>query len=140
VISFLANFDGRTNDYPPQFIEAMKFKKQIISYLSVALLILFLVGCKDCKQEDPRARIVNNGTHKASVQIKTSGGSTVNINNIETGTASPYSSYAPGIITFTITINNIVKENTVQMVHCFDYEIIIDASNNISSRAVDRNS
>ena len=52
-------------------------------------------SCKKCKGENPSARIVNNGTSKASVQIKTSGGNTVNLNNVDPGTSSAYASYAP---------------------------------------------
>ena len=65
----------------------------------IALVGLFAItmnGCKKCKDEDPRARIINNGTQKASVQIKTSGGNTVNINNVDPSTSSAYSSYASG--------------------------------------------
>ncbi len=75
----------------------------------------------------------------ASVQIKTSDGNTVNINNVDASTASSYSSYAAGKITFTITVNknNYVKEVTVS--NCYEYDIAIDANNNITTTAKDRN-
>ena len=98
-----------------------------------------LNSCKKCSGEDPRARIINNGTNKASVQIKTSGGNTVNINNVDKGTTSALSSYAPGLVTFTVAIENINYEIKVQMDKCYDYDIKIDGSNNISSTSTNRN-
>ena len=38
------------------------------------LLAITFNSCKKSVNEDPRARIINNGTQKASVQIKTSNG------------------------------------------------------------------
>ena len=114
-----------------------------IKFGLVIILSLFMIvtmnSCKKCKGEDPSARIINNGTNKASVQIKTSGGNTVNINNVDPDTASPYSSYAAGQITFTITVNSINYEKTVDLSQCYNYDIAIDKSNNITSTAIDRN-
>lgn len=105
----------------------------------LGLFVITMNSCKKCKNEDPRARIINNGTEKASVQIKTSGGNTVNINNIDPGTSSDYSSYAPGLVTFTITVSNSTYEKAFDLGECFDYDIAIDASNNITSLPIDRN-
>ena len=87
----------------------------------------------------PRARIVNNGTAKASVQIKTSNGSTVNINNVDPGTSSEYASYAAGTITFTITVNSVSYEKITTVANCYDYDIAIDAAGVITITAKDRN-
>ena len=62
--------------------------RKLLFLLPLMLLTLSFVGCKKCKNEDPRARIVNNGTDKVSVQIMTTGGNTVNINNIMPGTCA----------------------------------------------------
>ena len=65
----------------------------------IVLAGLFAITLNSCKKsviEDPRARIINNGTQKASVQIKSSNGNTVNINNIDPSISSAYSSYAAG--------------------------------------------
>src|SRR6185295_16143445 len=97
----------------------------------LALIVSSLSSCKKCKGEDPRARIVNNGTDKASVQIKTSGGNTVNINNVDQGTTSFYESYAPGSVTFTITIKGVNYVINVVMEKCFEYDINIDSANNL---------
>lgn len=113
-------------------------KISLIVLLSI-FVITSLNSCKKCKNEDPSARIINNGTEKASVQIKTSGGNTININNVDPGTSSPYASYAPGLVTFTITVANNDYVETVQMEECFDYDIAIDANNNITTTTIDRN-
>ena len=105
----------------------------------VGLFAITMNGCKKCKDEDPRARIINNGTQKASVQIKTSGGNTVNINNVDPSTSSAYSSYAAGQVTFTLTVNSINYVKTLDIGKCFDYDIAIDASKNITATPIDRN-
>lgn len=116
--------------------------KVVKFFFAVVLAVLFaftLDSCKKCKNDQPSARIINNGTQKADVQVKTSGGNTININNVAPGTSSPYASYAPGQVTFTITVasNNYVK--AVDVANCYDYDISIDGNNNISVAAIDRN-
>ena len=103
---------------------------------------LFAITFNSCKKSvngDPRARIINNGTQKASVQIKTSNGNTVNINNIDPGTSSAYSSYAAGQVTFTITVNNSNYVKILDIGIGNDYDITIDANNNITSISIHRN-
>ncbi len=117
----------------------MKITKFLTTLILAGLFAITLNGCKKCKDEDPRARIINNGTQKASVQIKTSGGNTVNINNVDSGTSSAYSSYAAGLTTFTLKVNNIDYVKTVEMSKCYEYDIAIDNNNNITSTPVDRN-
>ncbi len=114
----------------------MKF---LFPILLIGFASISLNSCKKCKGEDPSAKVINNGTEKASVQIKTSNGNTVNINNVEPGTSSPNSSYAPGEVVFTITVANNDYVDTVQMTECFDYDIAIDANNVITTSAIDRN-
>ena len=106
----------------------------------MSFLVLAAGGCgKKCKGEDPRARITNNGTQKASVQVKTSGGNTININNVDPGTSSDYASYAPGTVTFTITVNNVNYVKTTDISSCFQYDIVIDRANVITVNGTDRN-
>ena len=112
------------------------FFKTIIMFV---LLSIIIDSCKKCNDEDPRARILNNGSQKVSVQIKTSGGNTININNVDPGTSSDYSSYAAGQVTFTIKINGIDYAKTVDMSKCYDYDIAIDSNNIITSVAINRN-
>lgn len=117
----------------------MKLSRIIFFITLLSFTLVLANSCNKCKNEDPRARIINNGTEKASVQIKTSGGNTININNILPETSSEYASYAPGVITFTITVSetDYIKVDTLES--CFDYDIAIDASNVITVTAIDRN-
>ena len=103
------------------------------------LFAISMNSCKKCKNEDPRARVTNNGTKDASVQIKTSGGNTENINNVSPGTSSEYRNYAPGLVTFTVSVDQNDYVKTVEMLECFEYDIAIDGNNNITSTPVDRN-
>jgi hypothetical protein len=90
---------------------------RILYSFILCLTIGGLSACSDhCKNEQPHAKITNNGTAKASVQIKTSGGNTENINNIESGQVSDWRSYAAGATEFTVAIQN-VSPDTVQRVH-----------------------
>lgn len=117
----------------------MKTFQRMVLLALLCLSLISLGSCHKCKGEDPAARIINNGTHKASVQIKTSGGNTVNINNVDPSTTSEYSSYAAGETTFTITVSNIDYVTVVNMSDCFDYDIAIDQNNNITTTPIDRN-
>lgn len=127
------------------FSKFSQIKTQIMKTFGLILMvaILALTGCKKCKHEDPRARIINQGTQSVSVQIMTSGGNTVNINNIGPGTTSAYASYASGSVSFNISIGNgnntVNKSITVGMETCYEYDILIDANNNLSSVPTDRN-
>jgi len=112
--------------------------------ISSALLIAFaafsMAACNNCKNEDPRARIVNNGTDKASVQIWTTGGNTENINNIEVGQTSDWRSFAAGATNFTVSIQG--EADTVlvvNMLNCFQYDINISAQNTVTAWSEDRN-
>lgn len=117
----------------------MKNFKAFAIILFFSFSIVALNSCKTCKNEDPSARIINNGTEKASVQIKTSGGNTTNINNVDPGASSSYASYAAGTVTFTITVSDSDYVETVQMEDCYNYDIAIDANNIITTTAIDRN-
>lgn len=114
--------------------------KRSLLLLPLLVLLIGLGSCKKCRKEDPISRIVNNGTESASVQIQTSGGNTVNINNILPGQTSEDKSFAEGLVTFTISIgNNNPKVLDVPMEQCWEYEIVIDGNNNVSSVPTDRN-
>ena len=87
--------------------------------------------------------MVNNGSEEISVQIMTSGGNTENINNIAPGETSDFSYYAPGDVQFTIVVgegnNSTEYIQTVLMEECYEYDIVLDANNNITSVPTDRN-
>jgi len=105
--------------------------KKLIIGLTIATLAF--TSCSKCDNEAPNARVVNDGTESVSVQIQTSGGNTVNINNIAAGTSSDFVSYASGTVMFTISVGKKDYEKTVNMENCYQYDIKIDANNNITS-------
>ncbi len=117
----------------------MKILKFSASLIIAGMFLPGLTSCHKCKGEDPAARIINEGSEKASVQIKTSGGNTENINNIQPGSSSEYVSYAPGEVVFTATVDSVLFVDTVLMSECFDYDIIINENNTITATAIDRN-
>jgi len=113
---------------------------RISTVLLITIAAIAFAGCNNCKNESPRARIVNNGTAKASVQIWTTGGNTENINNIESGQISDWRSFAAGATNFTVAIQG--EADTVlvvNMLNCFQYDIIINAQNNVTAWSEDRN-
>ncbi|GAB3241856.1 hypothetical protein GCM10027346_37740 [Hymenobacter seoulensis] len=117
----------------------MKFPKMRLAILPASLFALALSSCNKCEEEAPRVRIANNGTQRASVQVQTTGGNTVNLNNVDPGTSSDYASYAPGQATFTLKVNNVDYAKTLAVEECHEYTIAIDRSNVISVTDSDRN-
>ncbi|WP_348744304.1 hypothetical protein [Tenacibaculum sp. 190524A05c] len=116
----------------------MKSFKKFILLLIIMSSTIF-TGCSECNNENPRARVTNLGSEEVSVQVKTTGGNTENINNIEPGKASEFRSYSPGQVTYTIVLKNneeIVEE--VEMGFCADYEIIVDQDNEVRTTSTDR--
>lgn len=100
------------------------------------VLLLISVGCSEsCDNENPKVQLVNNGTGKADVQIKTSGGNTENINNIESGTFSSQRSFAPGDIEFTVTIQGVQDPiiYVLQAQTCNEYTVTINEDNTVTS-------
>ena len=110
----------------------MTFPTPFAALLLAGVLTLSATSCKKCNDEDPRARVTNNGTQKASVQVKTSGGSTVNINNVDPGASSDYANYAAGTTTFTLKVNNVDYVKSFDASKCHEYTVAIDRNNVIT--------
>ena len=113
--------------------------RKLVFILSLSLGLL-IIGCDSCDNENPSVQLVNNGTGKADIQVKTSGGNTENINNILPGTASERRTFAFGSIEFTIAIQG-VNENvvyTLQTLTCKDYTVTINSDNSVSSTSDNR--
>lgn len=117
----------------------MKVTSPLLPILFAGLVAVAATGCKKCKDEAPRARITNNGTQRASVQVQTSGGNTVNLNNVDPGVSSDYANYAEGRATFTLKVNNVDYAKTMDVGKCHEYTIAIDRSNVITVTDTDRN-
>ncbi len=113
--------------------------KRIPFLAALLALSAALSSCDKCDGEDPRARIINNGTVEASVQIKTSGGNTENLNNVAAGTTSEYRGYGAGLVTFTLTVDKAEYVESVSLSECYEYDIAIDANNDITTISRDRN-
>ncbi len=107
----------------------------------VVLVAIFSFTCSDeCESEQPTVTLVNNGTGKADVQIKTSGGNTENINNIAVGTSSEQRAFAPGLIEFTIAIQGVNDpiEYTMTILNCNHYILSITQDNSVNVQVIPR--
>lgn len=112
--------------------------KRVVFVISL-FLSLFFFGCS-CDNENPSVVLVNNGTAKADIQIKTSGGNTENINNVMPGTSSERRSFKPGDIEFTINIQG-VNDPVVYVLRastCYDYTVTVNPDNTVSSSGKER--
>ena len=110
-----------------------------IAFIISLCFSLFLLGC-GCDGEDPSVVLTNNGTGKADIQIKTSGGNTENINNIMPGTSSERRTFKSGDIEFTINIQG-VNDPVVYVLHansCNDYTVTVKPDNTVTSSGKER--
>jgi len=114
--------------------------KLLLTFVIVSIVIMLSACSDDCDMENPTVHLVNHGTGKADIQIKTSGGNTENINNIEPGASSPPRSFAPGEVDFTISIQGVDDpiEYTLKIYYCVDYTVTINADNTVSGSAKER--
>ena len=114
-----------------------------MKYLITLLVIFFsilLSSCSSCDGENPSLFLANNGTGKADIQIKTSGGNTVNINNIQVGSQSEKKTFDEGNVEFTINVqglNDPIVYN-LRISICKDYVVKINADNSVVGSGNDR--
>ena len=109
-------------------------------YLIITGIFFLLNSCSECDEENPTVVLINNGTGKADIQIKTSGGNTENINNIEIGTSSEKRSFDPGDIEFTVAIQG-VNDPIVYLLKisfCSDYVVTINSDNSVTETSSKR--
>ena len=78
-------------------------KRVLFGILSIAF-ILSMSACSD--EADPQFRVQNERSNKANIQIQTSGGNTINLNDVQPGQGTAYQSANEGIITATAVIQN----------------------------------
>ncbi len=93
----------------------------------LALLLLFVLTTVACSSEPPSVRVKNERTTKANVQIKMSNANTININDVQGGTATPYQEIAEGVSVATAVIQNETVSPTTQFTAAKDrnYTIVI---------------
>jgi hypothetical protein len=80
--------------------------------LSIVLIIGLLLGLSGCaggltgskSAFAPKFRVQNARATEASLQVKTSGGNTININNVMPGTTSLYQEVTSGRVDVTVMI------------------------------------
>ena len=94
-----------------------------ISLILVVALTMF--GCSG--DAPPFFRIRNERSTKASMQVKTSNGNTININNIEPGSTSEYQASTEGLIEITVIIQgeSVVPTASFNAVNNGRYTIVI---------------
>ncbi len=78
-------------------------KRILLSALT--LLMAVMTGCSS-DEVDPMVRVVNQRATKANVQLQTSGGNTININDIDGGSTSPQQTLGAGTVTATAVIKS----------------------------------
>lgn len=78
--------------------------KKLIPIILSLIFVIAIISCSD--ETDPQFRIHNERADKANVQLQTSGGNTVNINDVGAGQSTAYQTVAVGIITATAVIQN----------------------------------
>ena len=113
---------------------------KIAAFLVFLCVSLSFIGCDSCEGENPGVQLINNGTGKADIQIKTSGGNTENMNNIEPGTSSERRTFESGDIEFTISIQG-VNDDIVYVLQadlCYDYTVTINPDNSVTSSGDER--
>ena len=118
----------------------MGLKMKIVALFISLCVCLSLISCDSCDGENPSVQVVNNGTGKADIQIKTSGGNTENMNSIEPGTTSERRAFDRGDIEFTISIQG-VQDDIVYVLpanYCNDYTVTINPDNSVTSSGQER--
>ncbi len=80
---------------------------RIFTVLSIAIL-LGTSGCStDPEDTPPKFRVRNERATSASLQVKTSGGNTININNVAPGVTTEYQEVAEGTVQVTVTVQGL---------------------------------
>lgn len=102
-------------------------KNILIGILSLAFIIA-IIGCSD--NINPKFRVHNERTTKANVQIQTSGGNTINLNDVQPGQATAFQSAAEGNITAKAVIQDESVSPTITFYAIYDeqYTIVIQTT------------
>ena len=76
--------------------------KYLISLFAI-FLMMSVVACSTDPENPPTFRVRNDRATDASLQVKTSAGNTININNVQPSTTSDYQGVATGQVDITVT-------------------------------------
>lgn len=105
--------------------------KSFLRILSIALIVVFASSCNKCNNENPTARVLNNGTSSVSLQITASDGDIISITDLGTGFISSVKSYAPGTATLNGSIDGVQLTKSIEMIECTSYDISINNQNEV---------
>lgn len=105
----------------------MKFT--MCNFIALAFIIS-LPGCSTSPDNAAYFRVYNARLTKASVQVKTSGGNTININDVESGVTTSYQDAALGSIEVTAGIQSESVSPTATFVvqSSSSYTIVVDTT------------
>nr|WP_321222795.1 hypothetical protein [uncultured Psychroserpens sp.] len=94
---------------------------------------------ESCIDQDPQARITNNGTITLTLQIASTDGTILHtVENIAAGTSSGYLTFAPDEVVFNIVKNTTgIQDDKVvfTMGQCMSYDMVVGADNNLIAGA-----
>ncbi|HLV42692.1 MAG TPA: hypothetical protein VKY37_10460 [Brumimicrobium sp.] len=99
--------------------------------LIFSILIFIFTSCAKCKDDDPKARVLNKGTGSVDVQIKSTDGNIVSISDLASGSVSSLKEYSPGATSFKYKIEGVEKTETITLNTCTSYDISINSDNEI---------
>jgi hypothetical protein len=118
----------------------MEFNMKVVLFFISLCVFFSLISCASCDGENPSVQLINNGTGKADIQIKTSGGNTENMNNIELGTSSERRTFDRGDIEFTISNQGVTDDIVyiLQTNYFYDYTVTINPDNSVTSSGQER--
>lgn len=125
--------------YLNETIKTIFDMKSIFSIFSIALLMVLISSCTKCNNEDPTARVLNNGSASANLQLTASDGDIVSITELGTGLISSVKSYSPGTTTLNGTIDGVQLSETIEMSECVSYDITISSQNKIVVFSTNKN-
>lgn len=103
---------------------------KLITFASICLLLGYLSCSSSNDPKPPQFRVKNDGSTKASLQVKTSDGNTININNVASGTTSAYQGVAAGLVEITVNIDGDPTDYTASFtaVNNQTFTIVISAT------------
>jgi hypothetical protein len=90
--------------------------------------ILLLCACvAGCSSDPPSVRILNARAEKVNVQFKFGADNTININDVEAGTATAYRDVSEGqcVVTVTIQSESVAPTTTFNTEKDFNYTVVV---------------
>ena len=113
----------------------MKYYRLLV-VVFVTLASFSLYSCSKCSDDDPEAKILNNTTKEIVVDITPGGGS----QTVKSLRRTSYSSYSPGTVQITVTVNGSQYHATATLEKCYQYQFVFWGSSiSVNGKNVDDN-